>query len=388
MKIDFATAMGRALEQIRAGQPGEATRTIQSALAPRADAAPERPAARHAAPTASDRQVEDAEILEDRPHPRPAPAPRPAVPRRGLREVVDALSRLKPASPRQPRGPAQRPATVEGSRYERRSFSCRHGARDYMLYVPSALPEGPQGLVVMLHGCTQDPDDFAAGTNMNAHAERHGLIVAYPHQTRNHNAQGCWNWFRPGDQEAGQGEPALLSGLAREVAAEFSIGTERVFVAGLSAGGAMAATLGAAHPDVFAAVGIHSGLPPRAAQDVVSAFAAMRGETAGRRPSAIPVRTIVFHGLADGTVHPSNADAILAATRAEGSRNLDSGRTPAGRSYTRETVSSSTGRVLTEIWRVDGAGHAWAGGHPAGSYTDPAGPDASAELVRFFLERA
>ncbi|PTR14255.1 extracellular catalytic domain type 1 short-chain-length polyhydroxyalkanoate depolymerase [Cereibacter azotoformans] len=383
MKIDFATTMSRALEQIRAGHPGDATRTIQAALSARAEPRPEPPANR---PPLTGPPVEEAEVIAER-APGPAPAGPPA--RRGLREVVDALARIRPGTPQPGRAPRPRPPIPEGARLETRSFASRHGARDYLLYVPASAPQGARGLVLMLHGCTQDPDDFAAGSRMNAEAERHGLVVAYPHQTRQHNAQGCWNWFRPGDQREDGGEAALLAALAQEVARDFGVTEGRIFVAGLSAGGAMAATLAATHPQLFAAAGVHSGLPHGAAHDVISAFAAMRGERARATVAARqPVRTIIFHGLADTTVHPSNAEALLAATgaTAQGARRQERGRTPAGRSWSRETVTGEDGRSLAELWRIEGAGHAWAGGCASGSYTDPAGPDASAEMVRFFLE--
>lgn len=368
MKIDFPAVMGRALDQIRAGKPGEATRTIQAALAGQADATPPRPAP----------DVMDAEIVADTPAPR----------RRPLREVVDMLSRATPRP-----APGARPTAAPGARYESRSFAGPHGARDYRLYQPAPRPGGPQGIVLMLHGCTQTPDDFACGTGMNAQADRHGLILIYPHQSRRHNAQGCWNWFRPTDQHANTGEPALLAALARSIAAEFNVTPGRTFAAGLSAGGAMAAILGATHPDLFAAIGVHSGLPHGAAHDLPSALAAMRGE--GMRPCAQrataggPVPTIVFHGLADTTVHPSNGAAVIAAAGfAGGQVQHEQGRATSGRAFRRARVQGADGRPLTELWQIEGAGHGWSGGAAAGSYTDPTGPDASAEMVRFFLETA
>lgn len=277
----------------------------------------------------------------------------------------------------------------QGARYENRSFSSAAGSRDYVLYVPAAaLRERPQGLVLMLHGCTQDADDFARGTDMNRVAERYGFIVAYPEQTRAHNAQACWNWFRPGDQGPNRGEPEILAGLARELATEFGIARGRVFAAGLSAGGGMAAILGVTHPEVFSAIGVHSGLPHGAANDVASAFAAMRGDAASSPArGSRPVRTIVFHGSADQTVHPANADRIVEAAAA-GSRVVlshESGRSRGGRTWSRTIASTPGGTALTEDWRIEGAGHAWSGGAAAGSYTDPTGPDASEEMARFFM---
>ncbi len=388
MDQSFATAMRRALEQTRAGDPAGATRTIRAVLAP--GASPPAPAPARRRDTAL---IEDAEIVEDRPRAaagrvRPTSPDTPPRLRMRLGEAVRAL-RHKVAMPGLPdTAPAAPPPVPEGARYETRSHSGRHGQRDYRLYVPAHLPDGPQGLVLMLHGCTQNPDDFARGTGMNAQAERHGLIVAYPHQTRAHNAQACWNWFRPGDQTATSGEPAILAGLAREVAAEFGVPDGRIFAAGLSAGGAMAAILGRAHPELFAAVGVHSGLPPGAAHDVVSAFAAMRGEPAAPAGRAAPgVRTIVFHGTADATVHPANADALVAASADIGAGAAVTERGHGGgRAYQRRQIRAADGRAMVEQWTVDGLGHAWSGGDPSGSHTDPSGPDASAEMTRFFME--
>lgn len=403
MDHDFAAAMGRALEQTRAANPAEATRIIQAALAGRPEAA------------GSGTAVVPRPSLEGalRPYDAEAPGRRQpsAVPgetagaepsvqprRRSLRDVVEALGRRRggPPMPMPMTMPGQRqstpPPVADGAVYVTRTFSGASGARDYRLYVPAALPDGPQGLVLMLHGCTQDADDFAGGTRMNALAERHRLIVAYPNQTRLHNGQGCWNWFRPADQGRG-GEAAILAGLAVALREEFDLAQDRVFAAGLSAGGAMAAILGASYPDVFSAVGIHSGLPHGSAQDLVSAFAAMRGEggggtsrsTGGGRTGG--VRTIVFHGTADGTVHPSNADQIMRSATAgvAAETSLTAGRSAGGRPFNRHVATGRDGVAAAELWLIEGAGHAWSGGASTGSYTDPSGPDASGEMVRFFL---
>jgi poly(hydroxyalkanoate) depolymerase family esterase len=275
------------------------------------------------------------------------------------------------------------PNVVEGARYERRRFACPAGARDYCVYVPAALGDAPQGMIMMLHGCTQDADDFASGTRMNDLAEAHGLIVAYPEQGRGQNAHACWNWFRPADQRATGGEPEILAALVRGLADEFAVDRSRVFVAGLSAGGAMASILGATHPETFRAVGVHSGLPHGAAHDLVSAFAAMRGEGPARGLGAVPVPTIVFHGTADPTVHPSNAERIVAG--ASGDRIERSDLSAGGRRCSRTVTTGADGAAVTELWLIEGAGHAWSGGASQGSHTDPRGPDASAEMIRFFL---
>jgi poly(hydroxyalkanoate) depolymerase family esterase len=264
------------------------------------------------------------------------------------------------------------------------------GQRNYKLYIPPSDSGGqPMPLVVMLHGCNQNPDDFAAGTRMNDSARTRGFFVLYPAQSRRANPQRCWNWFKHNHQERGRGEAALLADMTREIMSRHAVDSSRVYVAGLSAGGAMAAILAAAYPDVYAAVGIHSGLAAGAASDLPSALAAMKtGSTQIRvQPAAIP--TIVFHGDADATVHPRNGEQVVIAA-AGATAGPEAQRQPAfgpdGRTSTRFLHRAADGRVIAEHWRVHGAPHAWAGGSAAGSYTDARGPDASAEMLRFFFE--
>jgi poly(hydroxyalkanoate) depolymerase family esterase len=237
----------------------------------------------------------------------------------------------------------------------------------------------------MLHGCSQNPDDFAVGTAMNHLAETHGLLIAYPHQTRAHNPSSCWNWFRREHQMRGQGEPAILAFIARELASEFKLGRGQTFAAGLSAGGAMAMVMAETYPDVFAAVGVHSGLDYQSASDVASAFAAMRGSpaspVASTQSDGLTVRTIVFHGASDPTVHPANADRIFARLSAAQRKPL---KTQQSDEYSR-TIFGPDKAPLFEKWSIDNIGHAWSGGNPAGSFTAQRGPDASAEMVKFFL---
>jgi poly(hydroxyalkanoate) depolymerase family esterase len=245
-------------------------------------------------------------------------------------------------------------------------------------------------LVVMLHGCTQTPEDFAAGTGMNALAEEIGCLVAYPAQPTGANAQKCWNWFRPEDQSRGGGEPALFAGLVEDIAGNLPVDRARVFIAGLSAGAAAALATAAAYPEVFSAVGAHSGLPVGSARDVGSAFAAMRSGGRGRAHGA-KVPTIVFHGSADATVHPDNAAAVIAQATGPMSplrANVETGRAEGGRSFSRTSYRTGAGRLMAELWEIEAAGHAWSGGRPGASYTDPQGPDASRQMLRFFLEQA
>lgn len=282
------------------------------------------------------------------------------------------------------RGAGARPAAPADARATRGSFSGPAGRRDYRLVVPSSARDRP-GLLVMLHGGTQDADTFAAATGMDAIAEREGFVVVYPEQSRQANAMGYWNWFEPRHQVRDGGEPSLIAGIVRAVAAEAGTDPDRTFVAGFSAGAAMAAVMGATHPDLVAGIGVHSGLPHGAARDVGSAFAAMRGGAS--RLVANPRPTIVVHGDADGTVAVSNAAQVVAAALQDGPRcHRQETRATAGtgRAWTQERWTRDDGRVHAESWTVHGSGHAWSGGRAGGSYTDPAGPDASHAMVEFF----
>jgi poly(hydroxyalkanoate) depolymerase family esterase len=273
-----------------------------------------------------------------------------------------------------------------------RSFSNAAGSRAYKLYVPPGYSGEPMPLIVMLHGCKQNPDDFAAGTRMNELAQREGLLLAYPEQARSANGSNCWNWFQVQHQVRGGGEPAILAGIVGDVSAQYQIDTRRVYVAGLSAGAAMAVILGAAYPDVFAAVGAHSGVRQGAAHDVASAFAAMhRGAppsdaaAAAARPT---VATIVFQGDHDRTVVAANATAIVTQALGVQAGAELAPETITSDSCTRTVYRDPAGRARVEEWVVHGAGHAWSGGSSKGSFTNPQGPDASSEMVRFFLENA
>jgi poly(hydroxyalkanoate) depolymerase family esterase len=352
MNTRFATAMRRALEQARAQDPRTATEIIREALA-----GTSRPARSGPIGLSSlSRPLAGMPTLEQG---------LPGMRREAAAGGLDALKRA----------PDRRvPHVPDGARYDARHVAGPHGGRDCKLFVPSDRPDGAVGFVLMLHGCTQDADDFACGTDMNIAAEDHGFVVVYPEQSRSHNMQACWNLFRPEDQRREQGEAAILANIAVQIARENGVPRDRVFVAGLSAGGAMAATLAATHPDVFVAAGVHSGLPAGCANDVASAFAAMRGNRADKNQTArIPL--IVFHGTADTTVAPVNATRLVP----EG--GIETAHCGNGRNWTRLTTETGS-----ELWRVHGGGHAWFGGNPAGSYTDPTGPDATVEMLRFFRE--
>lgn len=292
------------------------------------------------------------------------------------------------------------------TQFSEHEYTGASGSRRYKLFVPSAYVGQPLPLVVMLHGCKQGPDDFATGTRMNILAEERGCFVAYPAQSQSANISKCWNWFKASDQGRDQGEPAIIAGIVRELSLTYGLDRERVYVAGLSAGAAMTVILGRTYPELFAAVGVHSGLPYAAAHDLPSAFTAMHGAGTAlprnERPEGAQawrgnVPTIVFHGDRDMTVHPSNGEQVASETAAVNADESSSespagaasrtGKVPGGYSYTCTTFKDDNERIVVEYWLVHGAAHAWFGGDPRGSYTDIQGPDASSEMLRFFLER-
>ena len=293
------------------------------------------------------------------------------------------------------------PDTTTGT-FDTHSYSNAAGTRAYKLYVPARQTDAPMPMVVMLHGCTQSADDFASGTQMNRLAQEHGFLVVYPEQALQANTSRCWNWFKPQDQARDAGEPSLIAGIVREVAQRHGADTHRIFVAGLSAGAAMAVVMGETYPEMFAGVGVHSGLPYGSAHDIPSAMAAMKGGRSGLsgpraaspHHAAQPVPTIVFHGDRDHTVQQTNATSIVEQARnaylaQTGNDALSAcahaGQSRGGRRYTRTVYTDGTGPAHIESWTLHGAGHAWSGGDASGSYTDGKGPDASAEMVRFFL---
>jgi poly(hydroxyalkanoate) depolymerase family esterase len=311
--------------------------------------------------------------------------------------ILDRLRKLDIAGGRAGvAGRTMKSATVvvpAGATFETHNFANEAGSRRYKLYVPSRYKGEALPLVVMLHGCTQSPDDFAAGTRMNECAEEQGLFVAYPAQPRSANPSKCWNWFEGSEQRRDHGEPSLIAGITRQIMRDLPVEAGRVYVAGLSAGGATAAIMGATYPELYAAVGVHSGLACGAARDIPSAFAAMRngggsGATSHRSTSSVP--TIVFHGDQDKTVNPVNGDQVIAQAKrtTDLKTTVVRGRAAGGMRFLRTIQSDDTGRSMLEQWVLQGAGHAWSGGSPAGSYTDRRGPDASREMVRFFLQHS
>jgi poly(hydroxyalkanoate) depolymerase family esterase len=284
--------------------------------------------------------------------------------------------------------PAPAVPLPEGAQFIRGSYANHAGSRHYKLYIPSTYRGQAMPLLVMLHGCTQNPDDFAAGTQMNQLAEEMEWLVAYPEQTPNANQSKCWNWFNAIDQQHGQGEPSIIAGIAQQIIDEYPVNERQVYVAGLSAGGAMAVIVGTLYPELFAAVGVHSGLPFASAQDLPSALTAMkRGAANAHKGGGSTQPIIVFHGDSDTTVNPRNGEQVIEQRlhSHKGARpSVQSGSVPNGYRYTQTTHTRADGKPVGEHWVVHGAGHAWSGGSAHGSYTDARGPDASREMLRFF----
>lgn len=320
---------------------------------------------------------------------------RPGMPAAVRRTIHEALQQAGLARARMPEpAAATAPPPAGDGRFTAREHAGPHGRRAYKLYVPARC-DGTRAvpLVVMLHGCKQDPDDFARGTRLNRWADEQGFIVAWPAQSGSANGSNCWRWFEPQEQVRGGSEPSIIAGIVDEVCAGHPVDRDRVYVAGLSAGAAMALILAETWPQTFAAVAAHSGLPRGAAHDVASAFAAMREGAAGRAaPGGAAVPTIVFHGQADSTVAPANGEAVAARAVAL----LQAQRGPLERRHLADADGGGTcirhldrdGLPVVEHWSVPGGGHAWFGGSAAGSFTSPAGPDASREMLRFFALHA
>lgn len=388
----FQDLMRKATQMTHQGRLSEATEALQRAL--RGTAAPTTgpvsPAPGHISPQAS-----------------------PLVLDGCVFEVPDAVPGPQPANPGTGAGTANGHGTGAEA-FVSGTHTHAGLTRRYKLYLPPNHAGKSLPLVVMLHGCTQNPDDFAAGTAMNERARAQGFFVLYPEQSQEANPSRCWNWFKHNHQQRGRGEPALLASMAQRVMQEHNVDARRVYVAGLSAGGAMAAIVAAAYPELFAAVGVHSGLPNGSASNVSEALMVMqsgqvqfvapaKAARMGAAPKAvlqpkIPIPTIVFHGDQDQTVHPRNGEQVIAAALAgaggaspsgafpPGSVRVEQGVSAQGRRYTRSTQHGHQGQALTEHWLVHGAGHAWSGGRSKGSYTDATGPDATREMLRFFFE--
>lgn len=305
---------------------------------------------------------------------------------------------------------SEQPAFAAGS-WVTGSVSTSYGSRNYKMWVPQAYSaNSPAPLVLMLHGCSQNPDAFAVGTSMNTLADMYGFLVVYPEQSYSDDYLQCWQWWDPTDQVRGSGEPLILTTILSQIKSSYTVDPTRTYVAGISAGGAMAVILGATYPDIFAAVGVGSGLEYQAASNRDSAWGVMSNggpnpdtqgfkayQAMGSRYRTMPV--IIFHGTGDSLVNAVNGDQIVtqwAQTNdyADDTNNNDSinatpdmtttGTVPGGRTYARHQYYDSHNQTIIEQWVVNGMGHAWSGGSSSGSFTDPKGPNATAEMWRFF----
>ena len=373
--------MAEALRLTRSGRLSEATALLQRSLRGTLPSASARPAFTRMFPSSGktyDSGLPQASRWLDNLHPRLLP------------ELPGNTPWVRPAGS----GAGAAAARAPSGEVRHQTYIDPAGSRTYDLYVPTRYAGEPVPLVVMLHGGTQDAADFAAGTRMNDLAERHTFIVAYPEQSTAANIGRYWNWFRPEDQRRDAGEPAILAGITREVMSDYAVDRARVYIAGFSSGGAMAAVMAAAYPDLYAAAGVHSGLACGAAQDLPSAFAAM--QNGGSDGPTIEVPLIVFHGDRDDIVAPVNADRLIASRIAasagagsdgslRGPATIVDGNSP-GHRHSRSVYQDADGRVVAEQWSVHGGSHAWSGGSQVGSYTDAHGPDASAEMLQFFLD--
>ncbi|MES2977515.1 MAG: PHB depolymerase family esterase [Pseudomonadota bacterium] len=426
--------LAKATELTRGGRLAEATRLIQKALglkSERASSHNEKPTAHSDGkgptlrPTGRadlDRSAPANEAAEDigfREIEKPPPAPsvdkdavKPAADGEHAQAAREKLDDITPDVQERPvpevPAPVSRdvpaPAKPRPASFTAHEFAFGPERYVYRLYLPSLEDEAAAAelpLVVLLHGCKQDAADFALGTAMNELAESEKCIVLYPEQLAKANSMRCWNWFETAHQGRDAGEPAMLVTLVRQVQKKYHADPSRTYVAGLSAGGAMAAMVAALYPEAFAAVGVHSGLPPGAAHDVISAFSAMRkgarkshGSTS-KHEAQMP--TIVFHGDADATVHPDNGDQIVAAAvatlKAAGvplkkvkRTQVAVASTPPDRSSVQTIYTDPEGKSFVEYWAVASGPHAWSGGDSAGSFTDPQGPSASRAMLRFFLQ--
>lgn len=312
--------------------------------------------------------------------------------------------------------PAPEAGHAANGKWEQFSYSGTGGSRPYFVYTPAGYTVGTTvPVVVMLHGCTQTPADFAAGTGMNELADLNNFIVVYPQQTSTYNQNQCWNWFESAHQARGAGEPAIINGIVKAVQAntsKWSVDPNRVFVTGLSAGAGMSVIMGATYPDVFAAIGVAAGLEYKAATTMNNAFTAMRQggpnpvtqgqaayNAAGSAARVVP--TIVFQGTGDYTVYPINGDQVVqqwietnrlasggaynASFGSPSSTTTGTVPTSQGRSYTVYKWNDNNGNLIQEYWKVNGMGHAWSGGSSNGSYTDPNGPSATQQMYAFFM---
>ncbi|MGY8637044.1 PHB depolymerase family esterase [Bradyrhizobium sp. 14AA] len=382
LKLDIVR---EATRLTRSGQLVEATALLQHML--RGQNAPDLTAPTTQRSTATEKELPlidaKANAAETRARPRTARAPS---------DLAKHLPGFGLGGPLRRAPPPTADIMPDGAKFVEGIYGNAAGSRAYRLFIPSGYQGQAIPLVIMLHGCTQSPEDFAAGTRMNFIAEEQTCFVAYPAQRTEANQAKCWNWFRPADQQRGTGEPSLIAGITRQIMRDHAVDSRRIYIGGLSAGAAAAAVMGSTYGDLYAAIGIHSGLACGAATDLPSALMAMKqgGGSEAMQGDGPSIPMIVFHGDRDTTVHSKNGGQIVRQS-VRGTRTtvkVHRGLVPGGHAYTRTVHTDTGGRGILEHWEIHGAGHAWSGGSPAGSYTDPDGPDATREMLRFFLEHS
>jgi poly(hydroxyalkanoate) depolymerase family esterase len=399
--------MAEVMQFMRAGRLAEATAKIQRSLGIASPIDTYREASNQskaeanvvdASPVSKETSVREADRSEAYAEPeRPFPGVAPGILSHNALRLPGLPHIKQRGQPGKPEVDTSPPHT--GAKFIDATFTNTAGTRHYKLYIPSGYTGQELPLIIMLHGCTQTAMDFAAGTRMNMLAEKELFFVAYPEQEHSANGSKCWNWFQGTHQQRGLGEPSLIAGITQQIMQTYHVDTNRVYITGMSAGGAMAAIMAATYPDLFAAVAVHSGIAYGAAHDLPSAFAAMsQGAHRQTRLLGEVIPLIVFHGDRDTTVAPINADCVLdqwiqaahngatSARRPVRDATVKRGQVTGGHDYTRFTYHDASGQVIVEKWVVHQAGHAWSGGSPNGSFTDPRGPNASAEIVRFFTE--
>ncbi len=400
MNDHMQDGMAEAIRLTHAGRLTEAMAAIQRTL--RSMPATNMPTA---ASSSTDAPIEaEFRVIDDFPSSKPttkrSETPRTAIPTHPARgtHTPGTLPRSKYHAKARTRSvaPDATPVAVRsGGQFVDGVYTNSAGTRTYKLYIPSGYRGQALPLVVMLHGCTQTAVTFATGTHMNVLAERETFFVAYPEQEASANGSKCWNWFQLAHQSRDEGEPSIIAGITQQIMQTYAVDASRVYVAGLSAGGSMAAILAATYSDLYAAVGVHSGLAYGAAHDLPSAFTAMnQGAPQYSRRLATPIPMIVFHGDRDTTVAPINADRLLdqwlsannVGQSSVPAMTVERGRVSNGHAYTRFLYRDTNRRIVAEKWTIHQAGHAWSGGNSGGSFTDPKGPDASAEMLRFFRE--
>ena len=347
MAKNLSAPMREALKATRAGNPAEATRLIQQALS-----------GGNAASADLNQRTDTGD-------------------NRRPESFFQRAARMAQTRPR-----ANGPAIPESAQWIARTHVEGGHERPFRLYVPSVAP---RGLIVMLHGCSQSPEDFAIGTGMTTIAEARDFLVVWPEQPKSANAHGCWNWFDPRHQGRDDGEVAVVAGIVQTLTTEYALQEGSAIIAGLSAGGAKASNIVAAYPELFSVAAIHSGLVHSAASDVGAAFAAMKTPPVPT-PRGTDVPTLILHGSADSTVSPGNGAAIEQSIGFDDHQVAEEIAVVNGRSLRIRRALDSQGNLRHESWLIEGTGHAWSGGHPGGSYTDSSGPDASAAILRFFDE--